>query len=256
MEKYHETVVPYLNTNPELDDAVFSLWNRWDNNESEINVEAARRDFLKATAISPNIGRTDYYVPHCLQVSRRCEETGRKVAKNYGFLEDELNPNKLAFMGLIEDSMYLIGGNGKNNPNGEDSNPYHEILTYAQMIHMGFNELAKGMAMHGVAHEILKIEQKKERLHGISPPKRNIALDILTGLDFLCTRDYLPDTLGSYEECLEWRIEDLRKRRNDPNHPLIVGLDNGGQEKLSSVLRWINRLEKGEVSDEEVRETY
>lgn len=254
MERYSEIIIPYLNTNSELDDVVFNLWSNW--SEDGIDMNSAMRDFLRATAISPNIGKLEHYVPHCFQVSRRCEEVGEAVSKHYTFFADELESSKLAFNGLVEDSFKLIGGNGKNNENKEDSNPYHEILTYAQMNHMGLGELAEGMAMHGVAPEILEAEQKKGKFLGISPPKRNIALDILTRIDFLCTKDYLPDTYGSIEDSLDYRVEDIRVRRKDPTHPLIVGLDSGGKERLLELLHRIDKLKKGEIPSEEVREFY
>jgi len=256
-ERYCETIIPYLNTNPKLDDAVFDLWGHW--SKDEVSMDSAMRNFFSACAISPNIGRFEHYVPHCLQVSRRCEETGRKISENYPSLfADELNLSQMAFKGLVEDSVYLIGGDGKNNENGRDSNPYHEILTYAQMKYMGLDELANGMAMHGVASEILEIEQRNGRFEGISSPKQNISLDILMGKDFLCDRDYLPDTHGSYEDCLRFRIDGeggIRGRRK-PDHPLIMGLDNGGQEKLSNILERIRKMETGEMPPEKIRSLY
>ncbi len=254
MAEYHETVIPYLNTNPELDDAVFGLWKHW--NENGIDMNSAMRDFFKACSIAPNIGRFEHYVPHCLQVARRCEESGKKIAENYPFLSSELEPNQMAFKGLIEDSFYLVGGNGKNNPRGVDSNPYHEILTDIQLRHMGLDRLADGMAMHGVASEILASEDGQEKFPEISAPKRNISLEVLTGIDFLCTRDWLPETYGSYEDCLRYRVDDLRERRKDPTHPLIVGLDNGGEERLLEILNKIKRMENGEMSLKEVESFY
>ncbi len=253
MVDYSEIVKPYLNTTPELDDAIFKLWGHW--NDGKVDVNSSMREFFKACSVSPNIGKFEHYVPHCLQVARRCGEAGKKVSGNYGFLEGELKSEQMEFKGLIKDSFYLIGGNGKNNENGEDSNFFHEILTYAQMRHMGLEELARGMAMHGIASEILEVEQIKGRFTEITAPERNVSLDILKGIDFLCTRDYLPDTYGSYENSFNYRVREIRARRTS-DHPLIVGLNNGGEEKLLEILEIIKKLEEEKMSSEEVKDFY
>lgn len=253
MMNYAEVVIPYLNTNNELDTKIESLWRHWDR---RIDLSEPTRDFLNATVISPNIGRPEYYVPHCLQVSRRCGEIGEQIINNYSFLKDFLDPVKLAFMGLIEDSFYLIGGNGKNNINRRDSNPFHEILTYAQFVNMGYRDLAEGMALHFVAYEILKESHKNGEFLEVSLPERpNITLDILTVVDALCVRDFLPETMGNFENSLKYRIKDIRKRRSE-GHPLIKALDNGGQDRLYSLTRRVESLVRGNFSKGDVEGVY
>lgn len=254
MISYAEVVIPYLNTNEKLDTKIESLWNHW---TGEIDLSEATKDFLGATIISPNIGRSEHYVPHCLQVSRRCEEIGRLIVENYPFLKDFLDPVKLAFMGLIEDSFYLIGGNGRNNPNGEDSNPFHEILTYAQFSYMGYDDLAEGMALHFVAYEILKdAHETGEFLEVPLPKSSNVTLDILTVVDALCVRDFLPEIMeGDFENSLKYRIDDLRKRRSE-GHPLIKALNRGGQDRLYSLTSRVESLMKCMFSDGDVKKIY
>ena len=253
MVDYAEVVAPYLNTNKKLDTKIESLWRHW---ERGTGLSEAVRDFLSATVISPNIGRPEHYVPHCLQVSRRCEEVCRQIVKNYPFLKDFLDPLKLAFMGLIEDSFYLIGGNGETNPNKIDSNPFHEILTYAQFAHMGYDNLAEGMALHFVAYEILKGAHKNEEFLEVPLSEQpNLTLDILTVVDALCVRDFLPETMGNFENSLKYRIDDLRERRAE-GHPLIKALNKGGQDRLYNLTRRVESLIRGNFSEVDVKKIY
>jgi len=197
-------------------------------------------------------------VPHCLLVSRKCGEFSRKIKDNYHDLSlaEQVNPSSLAFMGLIEDSFYLIGGDGSNNENGEDSNPYHEILTYIQLSHMGYQELADGMALHGVAPEILSEEHKKGRFTEVAVPENpNIVLDIVTGTDMLCTRDYLPDVRNSsMQDALEYRIKDVNARRT-PDHPIVRGFELG-KSRLMIVICRLQELVTKSISPDKVQEIY
>src|SRR3989344_1489414 len=239
MIDYDKTVIPYLNTNEGLDVRIEKLWGHW---PEVSDLKEVMRDFLSAAIISPNIEKLGPYVAHSIKVSEKCGEVGVKIIENYPFLSDFLDPVKLAFMGLIEDSFYLIGGDGSNNPNGEDSNPFHEILTYIQFSHMNYNDLAQSMALHFVAPEILNKAHKDGNFERVPVPERpNLRLDILTVVDALCTTDYLPGIRGDFENSLKFRIDDLRTRRRR-NHPLVIALDEGGQNRLIETTNIIEGL--------------
>ncbi|MBI2667374.1 hypothetical protein HYX17_01230 [Candidatus Woesearchaeota archaeon] len=250
--KYHPEVKPFINSNEELDNMVFSLWHLWPN----INMNLARSKFEQATGLAVglgNIGRPESYIPHCNLVSQRCREFSEIIKENYPFLN--LDPKKLEFAGLTEDSVYLVGGNGKNNSNGEDSNPFHEILTYIQLKHIGYSDLADGMALHFVAPQILKKEQQeRKRFSGVSY-KRSPMLDILTGVDALCTTEWLPEKHGSMEDALEFRIKDIIERRSK-EHPLVVALENGGRNHLNETLKRLKYLQGHDYSEREIEEIY
>ncbi|NQU98260.1 hypothetical protein HQ533_02235 [Candidatus Woesearchaeota archaeon] len=254
---YHDTVLPFLNTNKELDEKIEKLWNHWNPN-GDINVESATRVFLQAASLSPNIERLSNYVSHCLLVSRKCGEVAQLLGRNYPFL-DELGLvdfSKMAFKGLVEDSFYLIGGDGTNNDDGESSNPFHEILTYIQLTHMGYQDLAEGMALHFVAQEILKEEHKKDRFLEVEIPKQpNLPLDILTSIDALCTTQYLPETKENLEDALKYRIEDIKRRRNH-GHPITIGLEDGGEKRLFGVIGRLQTMIDGRYSSSQLKEIY
>jgi hypothetical protein len=246
--KYHKDVTPFLNTTQELDVYTAELIDYW----SSLDTTNATKTFLKATAISPNIGNVKTYVPHCLQVSRRCKEAGEQINRHY---PDMIIPEQLEYAGLTEDYCYLIGGNGKNNQNGIDSNPYHEILTWIQLNHMGKPDLANIMAMHFVAPQILEVEQQQGRFLDVPMPKPNPELDILTAVDALCTTDYLPDTHNSLENALSFRITDIITRRTH-KHPLVVALNNGGKERLQTSLKRLKNLLRGNYNQDELKLLY
>ena len=243
--EYNNQVIPYLNTTQELDISLQDLLSHW-SDDSDIDLESATEQFFQTAKASPNINNLDIYTKHCILVSEKCMAAGVQILLNDPTFaqKNKLDPRKLAFMGLIEDSFYMIGGNGKNNQNHIDSNPYHEILTYIQLKHMGYHELADGMAMHFVAHEILADEHSKGRFLDINPStESNLTLDILTAVDALCTTEYLPDRYGNVKDALIYRIDDVIERRS-PDHPLTIALEHGGREKLIAVVQKYDKLIK------------
>jgi hypothetical protein len=255
---YADSVAGYVHSNEKLDTAIQKLWWLW-KEEGEIPMREAETFFLEATTEAihlGNIGSPNTYVPHCFEVSRRCAETAKLANEHYDL---GLDPTRFAFKGLTEDSFYLIGGSEKNNPNGLSSNPVHEILTYVQMLHMGYDDLAKGMAMHFVAPQVLDIEHAAGRFTDVEMPNENLPLTILTGVDALCTTMWLPDKVdGLYEHALAARIADIipRRREIDPNHPLVVGYDNGGKKRLEDAVGLVESLRKGIIDFEEVQDLY
>ena len=126
---YHTTVEHYINSTPRLDAAVGELLELW-RHSGPIEIGKAKKLLRYATSISPNILNPDKYIPHCFEVSARSAQFGEQIGKNYPLLENLVRPEQLAFAGLTEDVMYLVGGDGSNNPNEKPSNPVHEILTY------------------------------------------------------------------------------------------------------------------------------
>lgn len=293
---YAEEIKPYLNTTFELDDTarealglndiferkmsldpimreMWSLAGReelysGDEKVSRTILTRADRLFSQAAVLSPNIADAglQHLFPHNFQVPRRCEEAGNAILEKYPFLRENLSPVVLAYFGRVEDSIYLIGGNGETNQNGLESNSVHEILTYVQMKHMGYDSVADGAAMHGVAPQILEMEHEAGRFLGVQYEDRiNLTLDILTGVDMLCTRDWLPAELPpmglkvSFQEALKYRLDDLIGRRTRDfgrNHPLILALDRGGRERVEGMVNRLDNLMKGDYSEQEVREIY
>jgi hypothetical protein len=150
--------------------------------------------------------------------------------------------------------MYLIGGNGKNNRNLMDSNPVHEILTYLQMRHMGYDDLAKGMAFHFVSRYILEIEKKQGRFNDVDAPAISLNLAILTAADAFCTDRWLPAVHGSYEAALKARVEDviIRRKQISSEHPLVSGYENGGKEYLEWSVGIIEGLREGNFAKENI----
>lgn len=255
MIEYHEEVFPYLNTNPELDLKVFALLSHWDN-RPDIEIDAALKHLQEAVLLSPNIQDREAFLKHCPIVSKQCGYIGQKINQNYPFLDEILIPTEMEFMGLIEDFMYLIGGDGSNNPNAEDSNPYHEILTLLQFEHMGYEDLANSVALHFVSHEILEEEHEKDRFRNVKiPDKLNLNLDILTAVDALCTTEFLPDKFETMQGALHYRLEEITKRRG-PNHLLTRAVNPYGAKRLSSVVTRIESLMRGAYSNDYVRDIY
>lgn len=252
---YHKLVVPFLNTNEQLDEKLGNIWKHWEQ-KNKIDLESATKIFPEAIDLSPNIDRLGSYKPHCLLVSQKCGEISETIINNYDFLEGIINPLKLAFMGLIEDSFYLVGGNGTNNLNKKDSNYSHEILTYIQLSHIGYKDLADSMAMHFVSPQILEKEHKEGRFKEVDMPKSpNIVLDIITGVDALCTAEYLPSTKGSVMDALKYRIDDIVRRRGE-GHPLVEAISNGGRERLVNTVQKLKNLMNKEYSNQEVKRLY
>ena len=143
---YHPEVQPFLNSTEELDKRIRKLWSYW-SPEGEIDLDGAANALKEAAAVSPNMQTPKNYLDHCDKVSEMCPIVGSAILEHYGFLEGEISLPQLAFAGRVEDFLYTIGGNGKNNGNGRDSNPFHEILTYMQVEYMGHVGLAEGMSM-------------------------------------------------------------------------------------------------------------
>lgn len=234
------------------------MFSFWTENPADVDIDSATRAFLRATTESENMIRPNDYVTHCLLVSRRCRKVGEHLVSSLdGSLQ--YTHSQLAFMGLVEDFVYLIGGNGSNNPNSEDSNPYHEILTDIQLRHMGLTRLADGMALHFVSPEILRYEQEGGRFTQVAIPSRpNLVLDVLTAIDALCTTDYLPALRAhpTIEEAFNYRVNDIVQRRKDPNHPLVRGLNNGGRERLRILVKRLDDLENGRYAREQLKDMY
>lgn len=255
MIEYHEEVSPYLNTNLELDLKVFALLNHWESRPN-INTVIALSDLDAVVELSPNIQNRDSYLAHSSLVSEKCGITAEEINLKYPFLDEILIPTEMEFMGLIEDFMYLIGGDGSNNPNAEDSNPYHEILTLLQFEHMGYEDLANSVALHFVSHEILEEEHEKDRFRNVKiPDKLNLNLDILTAVDALCTTEFLPDKFETMQGALHYRLEEITKRRG-PNHLLTRAVNPYGAKRLSSVVTRIESLMRGAYSNDYVRDIY
>lgn len=238
-ELYHPEVRPFINSTPELDRATEALWKAWRPIGEEIDMKAARQSFLEAVVATPNIGKSQDFVPHSFTVSRQSRAWGEKVLENYPQLAKVMGPDQLEFAGLVEDSMYLVGGNpySANDWQGPDSNPIHELLTWLQMDYMGMTDLADGMAMHFVAPQILEAEQAEGRFMSVPTPKDSPMLDILTAVDALSMHYWVPMEFGGdLWKALDKRVADVIDRRrglkNGENHPLVVGYDNGGKDRL------------------------
>ena len=257
---YAKDIVPYLRTNATLDSGIANLFSFWTESLADVDIGGATKAFLRATTESENMMRPNSYVAHCLLVSRRCEEVGKLLMSDMG-LEGSLQftPSQLGFMGLVEDFVYLVGGNSSNNLNGKDSNPYHEILTDIQLRHMGLTRLADGMALHFVSQEILKYEHEQGRFSQVAVPSRpNLVLDVLTAIDALCTTDYLPALRAhaTVDDAFNYRVGDIIQRRKDLNHPLVRGLSNGGRERLRVLVKRLDDLENGGYQKNQLENIY
>ncbi len=252
---YHREVLPYIHSSQRLDLEIKELWEM--TKEVNPDMASAYKLFdsvvLEAKKIG-NVGET--YSAHCKLVAKKVAETVDLALKNYPSLAEHiLNRAQMELAGLLEDSIYLVGGNGKNNPNKLDSNPVHEILTYFQLIHLDNKEFAEAMALHFVAPQILALEKRRSKFLGMNPKPDNLSLKILTAVDALCTIEWLPDSKGSFENAIQFRISDIIQRRGGlkSTHPLVLGLINGGEERLKESVRIIKGLREGTLSTDQIK---
>ena len=256
--RFHPEVIPYLNSNAELDTRVYNLLAVA--KETPIDMKKAHQLFLEASAMSSKlgniIGSLKFLVPHCFEVSKRSEESAQMVAEHYpGVIVD---PLQYAFAGLIEDSFYLFAGNGNTSPNGIDGGAVHEMLLYLQLQHMGLPEYAEGCALHFTSPQMLGALHQQGEFQDIPLPEDdNLMLTILTGVDALCDGgDWVPHQYnGSLHDAAKARVEDVIKRRKEISldHPVVVSYENGGKERLERAVDRLDQLRRGILPPEEVQ---
>ncbi len=251
-EIYAKEVLPYLNSTPEIDNGFISLISIWERDNLETSdLELAKSIFRELAYASQNIYSNwkEEYIAHCELVGSKTKKFGEIIAKNYPELSDRLDGNSLEFAGLLEDALKII-----TTSEGSD---IHEILTYAQLAHMGFEDLAEMMALHFVAPQMLEEEHRQGRYLNIPQPyKPSLELDILTSTDALCTTSWFPKNHGGdLQKALTFRIKDIRDRRKKGN-VLIKALDNGGEGHLRSTVSRFESLTNQRFSTEEVMELY
>lgn len=245
--RFSSEIINYIEGDSLLFEKVIELWSNWDKKDN-LNMNKVVKDFLQLIIYSPNIQNTNAYIRHSLLVSEKCKEFSDRIIENYPILENQLISDQLAFMGLIEDSFYLIGNS--------ESNPYHEILTQIQLEHMGYKDLADGLSLHFVSKEILKEEHKKGNFKSVNfpliPP---LTLDILTTVDALCTTHFLPAVSNSNDEALQKRIYDIINRRPS-GHPLTEGLKYGGAKRLEETMHRVYVLLDHKVENKYIEKIY